>query len=150
MSLPQIFDEATNQTLVERINAITSDSQRLWGKMSAGQVLKHMTIPYYDIIDDKHRTPRMRLLGKLFFKSIMTSEKPYKKNSPTAKQFIITDEPDIAAAKKELIEKMQEVHARGAGYFEGKSHTFLGKLTATEWSNMLYKHLDHHLRQFGV
>lgn len=150
MSLPKIFDPSTNTTLVQRINAITSDSQRLWGKMSAGQVLKHMTIPYNDIIDDQHRTPRMRLLGKLFFKSIMTGERPYKKNSPTAKQFIITDEPEINAAKKELIEKMQEVHAREAGYFEGKPHAFLGNLTATEWSNMLYKHLDHHLRQFGV
>jgi len=150
MPLPKIFDAATNQSLIERINAITSDTQRLWGKMSAGQALKHMTIPYYEIIDDKHQTPRMQFVGKLFFKSIMTSEKPYKKNSPTAKQFIITDEPDIAEAKKELIEKMQEVHALGAGYFEGKSHAFLGKLTATEWSNMLYKHLDHHLRQFGV
>lgn len=45
----------------------------------------------------------------------MTGERPYKKNSPTSKQFIITDEPEINAAKKELIEKMQEVHARGAG-----------------------------------
>jgi hypothetical protein len=66
MALPKIFDTSTNQTLVKRINAINSDSQRLWGKMSAARCLNTVTIPYDDIIDDKHRTPRMRLLGKLF------------------------------------------------------------------------------------
>jgi hypothetical protein len=150
MSLPLIYDAATNEALLKRINALNPSSQRLWGKMSVAQVLKHLIVPYQDIIDDKHQHSRMRWLGKLFFKPIMTNEKPYKKNSPTAKQFIITNEPDFETTRKELTEKMQEVHSRGANYFEGKEHLFIGKLTAKEWSNMLYKHLDHHLRQFGV
>lgn len=150
MSLPLIYDAATNEALLKRINALNPASQRLWGKMSVAQVLKHLIVPYQDIIEDNHRTPRMRWLGKLFFKPIMTNEKPYKKNSPTAKQFIITNEPDFETTRKELTEKMQEVHSRGANYFEGKEHFFIGKLSAKEWSNMLYKHLDHHLRQFGA
>jgi hypothetical protein len=92
----------------------------------------------------------MRLLGRLIFKPIMTGDKPYKKNSPTAQQFIITDEPDFEQVKKELKEKMLEIHGRGPHYFEGREHFFLGKLKSHEWSNMLYKHLDHHLRQLGV
>ncbi|WP_337994864.1 hypothetical protein [Polaribacter ponticola] len=46
-----------------------------------------------------------------------------------------------------FILKTQEL---GADYFDGKeSHSF-GKLTEKEWNNTFYKHLDHHLTQFGV
>lgn len=30
------------------------------------------------------------------------------------------------------------------------SHSFFGKLTSQQWAALIYKHLDHHLRQFGV
>jgi hypothetical protein len=73
MSLPLIYDAATNEALLKRINALNPSSQRLWGKMSVAQVLKHLIVPYQDIIEDNHRTPRMRWLGKLFFKPIMTN-----------------------------------------------------------------------------
>jgi hypothetical protein len=150
MALPLIFEAATNAQLLQRLDALTPQSQRLWGKMSVAQMLKHLTVPYNDLLEDKQRPPKNRLLGRLLFKPIMTGEKPYRKNSPTAPQFIIADEPDFEQACQALKEKMQAIHARGAAYFEGKEHYFLGKLSAREWSNMLYKHLDHHLRQFGV
>jgi hypothetical protein len=38
----------------------------------------------------------------------------------------------------------------GADAFEGKESNSFGKLTASEWNIMMYKHLDHHLTQFGV
>ncbi len=150
MSLPLIFDPATNETLIRRIESLTPQSQRLWGTMTVAQVLKHLAVPYNDLISNKVRQPKMRLLGRLIFKPIMTGEKPYRKNSPTAKQFIITDEPEFEQVKKELKEKMLEIHGRGPDFFEGKEHFLLGRLKSHEWSNMLYKHLDHHLRQFGV
>jgi hypothetical protein len=150
MSLPLIFDSNTNEILIHRIDALTPQSQRLWGTMTVAQVLKHLAVPYNDLINNKERKPKMRLLGRLIFKPIMTGEKPYRKNSPTARQFIIADEPEFEQVKKELKEKMLEIHGRGPDFFEGKEHFLLGRLKSHEWSNMLYKHLDHHLRQFGV
>ena len=150
MSLPLIFDSSTNDILIRRIDALTPQHQRLWGTMTVAHVLKHLAVPYNDLISNKVRQPKMRLLGRLIFKPIMTGEKPFRKNSPTAKQFIISDEPDFEQVKKELKEKMLEIHGRGPDFFEGKEHFFLGRLKSREWSNMLYKHLDHHLRQFGV
>ncbi|MFN9590011.1 MAG: DUF1569 domain-containing protein, partial [Bacteroidota bacterium] len=143
-------DPATNETLIRRIDSLTHQSQRWWGTMTVAQVLKHLAVPSNDLISNKVRQPKMRLLGRLIFKPIMTGEKPYRKNSPTAKQFIITDEPEFVQGKKELKEKMLEIHGRGPDFFEGKEHFLLGRLKSHEWSNMLYKHLDHHLRQFGV
>lgn len=108
MSLPLIYAAGTNEALLKRIKALNPASQRLWGTMSVARILKHITVPYQEIIEDNHRTPKMRWLGKLFFKTIMTGEKPYKKNSPTAKQFIITNESDFETAPRELSEKSKK------------------------------------------
>jgi hypothetical protein len=87
---------------------------------------------------------------KLFVKSAVVSEKPYKQNSPTGPDFKVSDTNNFNQEKERLIGFIEKTSSLGATYFEGKeSHSF-GKLTATEWNNMFYKHLDHHLRQFGV
>jgi hypothetical protein len=81
---------------------------------------------------------------------MVCGDKPYPKNGRTAPQFIITDEREFASEKARLIEFMNKVQADGESKFDGKeSHSF-GVLNKTEWSNMFYKHADHHLTQFGV
>ena len=87
---------------------------------------------------------------KTFVKNAVVSEKPYKKNGPTAPEFLIKDEKNFDTEKNRLIVYITKTQELGDNYFDNKeSHSF-GKLTKTEWSNMFYKHLDHHLNQFGV
>ena len=75
---------------------------------------------------------------------------PYKKNAQTAPYFIIADDRDFEEEKARLIGYIQRTQALGQAHFEGKrSHSF-GVLSAQEWNTMFYKHLDHHLIQFGV
>jgi hypothetical protein len=81
---------------------------------------------------------------------MVTNEKPYKQGGPTAPDFVIADERDFAKEQSRLIDFISRVQTEGRSRFEGReSHSF-GVLTATGWNNMFYKHLDHHLRQFGV
>jgi hypothetical protein len=150
MPLPRIYHPDTNHELIKRIDSLHPQSTRLWGKMTVSQMLKHCMVPYKGLLSDKPVKTKTRLLGRLFFKPMLTNEKPFRKNSPTSAPFLIKEEPEFYEMKKELLEKMVMAHEKGETFFEGKTHPFLGKLTAVEWSNMLYKHLDHHLRQFGV
>lgn len=150
MPLPSIYDASVNASLCKRIDALTRQSQRLWGKMTVSQMLKHLAVPYNDLLVNTSSKSPLRILGILFMKSTLTNEKPFRKNAPTAKNFIIKEEPDFEYSKNDLKSKMLNIHNRGKEYFEGKEHPLLGKLTAVQWNNMLYKHLDHHLRQFGV
>ena len=150
MPLPSIYDASVSASLCKRIDALTRQSMRLWGKMTVSQMLKHLTVPYNDLLENTSSKSPLRILGILFMKSTLTNEKPFIKNAPTAKNFIIHGEPDFEFSKNDLKSKMLNIHNRGNGFFEGKEHPLLGKLTAVQWSNMLYKHLDHHLRQFGV
>jgi hypothetical protein len=80
----------------------------------------------------------------------VVSEKPYAKNGRTAPQFLIVDEKDFQTEKKILVDYIKKTQELGTTYFEGKeSHSF-GKLSSIEWNNSFFKHLNHHLEQFGV
>jgi hypothetical protein len=143
--------EVTNE-VIERIEKLTMNSQPNWGKMSVSQMLAHCSVTYEMVYTDKHAKPNVltKFMLKLFVKKIVVSEKGYAKNGRTAPQFLIVDEEDFQTEKKKLIDYIKNTHELGTTYFEGKeSHSF-GKLSSVEWNNSFYKHLNHHLDQFGV
>ena len=150
--MKNIFTKEITEGVVARIEDLTSQTQPIWGKMSVAQMLAHCCVTYEMVYTDKHPRPNAfaRFLMKTLIKNIVTSEKPYVKNGRTAKQFVITDSKNFETEKKRLIDFITKTQQLGEQEFEGKeSHSF-GKLTAKEWNNLFYKHIDHHLRQFGV
>ena len=153
MAYPNIFEKEVSDGIIERINALTPGSQRLWGKMDVARMLAHCNVAYETIYEpDKHPKPKfpMSLIVRYLVKPVVTGDKPLRKGSPTAPQFIIADERDFERERTRLIEYIERTAELGAGHFDGReSHSF-GVLNKTQWSNMLYKHLDHHLQQFGA
>ena len=150
--MENIFTKEVIEEVVARIENLTSQTQPIWGKMSVAQMLAHCCITYEMVYTDKHPRPNAftRFMMKTLIKNIVTSEKAYVKNGRTAKQFVITDSKNFETEKKRLIDFITKTQQLGEQEFEGKeSHSF-GKLTAKEWNNLFYKHIDHHLRQFGV
>ena len=150
--MKNIFSKEVTEGVVARIEDLTSQTQPIWGKMSVAQMLAHCCVTYEMVYTDKHPRPNTfaRFLMKTLIKNIVTSEKAYVKNGRTAKQFVITDSKNFETEKKRLIDFITKTQQLGEQEFEGKeSHSF-GKLTAKEWNNLFYKHIDHHLRQFGV
>jgi hypothetical protein len=57
---------------------------------------------------------------------------------------------DFEAECSRLATRIDQVVQRGATKTEGLVHPFFGRLSGDEWGRLIYKHLDHHLRQFGV
>jgi len=150
--MKNIFDRSVSDEIINRINQLQPETKAEWGKMNAAQVLAHCNVTYEMIYTDKHPKPGFftRFMLKLFVKSTVVNEKPYKKNGQTAPQFIIKEEKDFDKEKARLIAYINQVQQEGEAAFDGKeSHSF-GPLTTTEWNNSFYKHLDHHLVQFGV
>ncbi|RZJ48159.1 MAG: DUF1569 domain-containing protein [Flavobacterium sp.] len=150
--MKNIFQPEVTEQVIARINKLTSASPQLWGKMNVSQMLAHCNVSYELVYDNNHPKPNalMKFIMKALIKNTVVSEKPYKKNSQTAPSFVITDEKEFEREKNRLIEYITKTQELGENHFDGKeSHSF-GKLTKTEWSNMFYKHLDHHLNQFGA
>lgn len=147
-----IFDPKISTEVIHRINTLTPETKALWGKMNVAQMLAHCNVTYEMVYDTIHPKPNafVKLILKLMVKNTVVTEKPYKKNNPTAPAFMIKSDKDFGAEKARLVQFIQKTQELGAVYFEGKeSHSF-GSLTATEWNCMFYKHLDHHLSQFGA
>lgn len=150
--MKSVFNEADSQEIINRINKLTPSSQPLWGKMNVAQMLAHCSVTYEMIYTDKHPKPNpfLKLILKLLVKKTVVTDKPYKKNSQTAPAFLIADERVFETEKENLINYINKTREFGEAYFDGKeSHSF-GSLSLKEWNTMFYKHLDHHLSQFGV
>jgi len=144
---PEVVDE-----LSARIDKLNPETQPLWGTMAVGQMLAHCCVTYEMVFTDKHPKPNaiMGLLLRTFIKRGVVNEKPYPKNGQTAPAFKIKDDKDFESEKTRLLDYLHKVQELGRDYFEGKPSLSFGKLSAQEWNNLFYKHLDHHLRQFGV
>lgn len=150
--LKNVFELKTAEELVARINKLTPETKPLWGKMSVDQMLAHCNVTYELVFDTKHPKPNAfkKFMLKALVKNLVVNEKPYSKNSRTAPEFLITSQKNFTAEKQRLIEHIQKSQQLGETYFHNKESQSFGILTKQEWNNMFYKHLDHHLGQFGV
>ncbi|MBK7631855.1 MAG: DUF1569 domain-containing protein [Ignavibacteriales bacterium] len=150
--MKNIFDPTVTTEIISRINKLDAGTKRQWGKMNAAQMLAHCNVTYelvYDKIHPKPNTLKSFIL-KIFVKPVVVGEKPYKKDSPTAPEFKVNDDKIFETEKGRLINYILKTQELGAAKFHNKeSHSF-GALTKDEWNNLFYKHLDHHLNQFGV
>jgi hypothetical protein len=150
--MKNIFEAAVTEEIIGRINHLTPETKALWGTMTVDQMLAHCCVTYEMLYEDKHPKPGafMKLILRLLVKPTVVNEKPYKKLSRTAPAFQIQGARDFEAEKARLIDFMQRTQKLGGAYFDNReSHSF-GSLKTQEWNNMFYKHLDHHLTQFGV
>ncbi len=147
-----IFNQSEVNQIIERINKLTPQTQPKWGKMDVSKMLAHCNVTYEMAYENIHPKPNafVKFILNLIVKNTVVNEKEYKHNSQTAPQFIIKRDKNFEVEKSRLINYINKTVALGETHFEGKeSHSF-GNLNKTEWNNMFAKHLDHHLRQFGV
>ncbi|HRK05836.1 MAG TPA: DUF1569 domain-containing protein [Chlorobiota bacterium] len=152
MRFPSVFDQATHAEILSRLSLLHEDSPRLWGTMSAAQMLAHLSVAYEFAYGVRTDTPPwiMRKFVALFFRDLLVGDKPYPKNGPTAPAMKQSVEKDFLTEHKKFTEWVERVHHDGREAFEGRRQSTLGVLTADEWSTLFYKHLDHHFRQFGI
>jgi hypothetical protein len=150
--MKNVFDPAVTAELIHRIEQLQPTSPAIWGKMSVDQMLAHCNVAYEMAFTDKHpkANPVMRFLLKNFVKKGVVNEVPYKKNLPTAPAFRIKNAKNFGEEKARLIDFLNQTKALGTAHFEGKDSLSFGPMTATDWNNQFYKHLDHHLGQFGA
>ena len=144
-----VFDQATRDELISRINALDEHKTAQWGKMNVYQMLKHCTL--WDEWMQSGRTNKQAFIGKLFgkmaLKNVLKDDSPLRHSTPTLPELIIKESSgDIAAEKTKWIALIGQYAGYSAPTF---MHTFFGKMTREQVGLMAYKHADHHLRQFN-
>ena len=147
-----IFYAAVREELIQRIRMVNEDAKPEWGKMNLYQMVSHNT--YWNgwvLGKDKH-VYKQEFLGKIFGKfalnKMIKDEKPFDKNIPTSDQFKVNDlngNLEAEKAKWALLVTQYE-HFDNPNFI----YDFFGKMTVAQIGILVYKHTDHHLRQFGL
>ncbi|NRR91644.1 DUF1569 domain-containing protein [Winogradskyella undariae] len=147
--MKSIFEESGYNDIKTRIETLNKDSKSQWGKMNIGQMAWHCQGPFNIMLEKEDYKLKPSWLAKVFFKKSLYNDKPWKKGLPTAKVLKTKESKDFNAEILKLKPLIDESHALKEKT-EWASHPAFGYFTAQQWGQMQYKHLDHHLKQFGA
>jgi uncharacterized protein DUF1569 len=150
--MKNLFEATTVSEVKERMALLQVDSARRWGKMNAAQTMEHCARGMELALGDR-RPPRLlirRILGPIIKPKAFVESEPMRRNSPTVPGLAVTDERDLEKERERLCGLIDRFAAAGPKGCTSHPHSFFGRLTPDEWSAWMYKHLDHHLQQFGV
>jgi hypothetical protein len=150
--MKNLFEAERVKEVKERLSELNSNSERQWGKMNAAQALAHCSAGLEWAVGDKV-PPRMfvgRLMGWIVKPLALRNDEPMRRNSPTSKDLVVQDQRDLERERERLSGLIDRFAAAGPKGCTTHPHSFFGPLTPDEWAILTYKHLDHHLRQFGV
>ncbi len=149
MEIKNLFDTAVKQEIINRLIKLSPQSQRQWGKMDVAQMLAHLQVPI-GVAMGTH-TVKGNLLMKLIlplFKKKLYDEKPWKQGLPTDKTFIMTGKTkDFELERNKLMDMVSRFTEAD---MVNEKHPIFGRLTKEQWSKATWKHIDHHLKQFGA
>ena len=143
-----VFDKTTRDEIISRINSLNENSVAQWGKMNVNQVIKHCSM-FDEMVFGRKVYKRAFIglvFGKMVLKNFLKNERPLAKGLPTFLDTSVAESEDIAAAKKKWIGLVEEYEDFSDTNFV---HPFFGKMTKDQVGYFVYKHTDHHLRQFN-
>ncbi|PHS68065.1 MAG: hypothetical protein COB12_02280 [Flavobacterium sp.] len=150
--MKSLFETEAHNEITTRINNLTEASKAEWGKMNVGQMLTHCQKPFDVINGDLKMEAKIGFMKKFIFslmKSVMYNDRPWRKNIPTGEGFVITEQVDFNPEREKLLNLVNEF-SKKKNQTKWAPHPVFGKFTQEQYGKMNYKHLDHHLKQFGA
>ena len=146
--MKSLFENEAYSEIKERLNKLSSQSGRKWGKMDVAQMLHHCQQPL-NVSLGKGNVKKQFFPLAFLFKAMLYNDKPWKQNLPTARSFKISGSKDFDTEKYELAKLIDQFHEM-KDETQWEPHPVFGKFPPQQWGQMQYKHLDHHLKQFGL
>ena len=150
--MESLFEPDEVELVKQRILRLTPQSPKQWGTMGVSQALAHCSAGLQMAMGEI-RPPRSligRIVGPLVKPLALKDREPLRRNSPTAKALLVSEERDFYAEQEKICTLIDRFASLGPAGCTRHAHAFFGVLTPQEWSKLMHKHLDHHLRQFGA
>ena len=148
-----LFNQTKRAELIARINLLTPESKALWGEMSVGEMFCHCLDGSKMALGEIPPTDRSNFLTRSIVKFLVVYVVPIPKGAPAAPEINPhkkgTKPQDFEKERQLLIEEINNFANLKPADFKGRHHVF-GKMTANQWGRLGYKHINHHLKQFGV
>lgn len=148
-----LFDQSNCAEIVERINRLTPESKAKWGKMNVGQMICHCADGVKMATGERHVDNKSSFAKRALLKPLVLYVLPIPKNVPTAKELDQMQDGtapiDFETDKKDLLAAIEKMCALEES-FNWAPHPTFGKMNQRQWGLLAHKHIDHHLKQFGV
>jgi hypothetical protein len=149
-----LANSADKEEVLRRLNLMRPESRRRWGRMSAHQMLCHLSDAYLVTMGEMKVSPASGLLQRTFMKWVALSV-------PLPWPHGISTRPEIEQGKggttpanfeldRTRVIELTHRFTRTNRDFEWSEHAIFGPLDERQWMRWGYLHADHHLRQFGV
>jgi hypothetical protein len=150
--MKNLYQAACVNEIKARLAQLEPDSPRQWGKMSAPQAVAHCSAGMEMALGDRHPPQSImgRMVGHFIKPLVLRDDQPMRRNSPTVKDLVVQDRRELGKERERLSGLIDRFAAAGPAGCTLHRHAFFGRLTPDEWAILMYKHLDHHLRQFAV
>lgn len=147
--MPTIFDHGARAAIAARIEAVTATSRPLWGTMNAEEMLTHLVQAMQTA--DGERATKRRWLPVRYppLRQLIVYVLPWPKNAPTVPELVPAQPRAVTDGKRELLRLVQDIGARKLQR-DWPEHPAFGHVGRRGWGVLVWRHLDHHLRQFGV
>jgi hypothetical protein len=153
--MKNLFDPILMEETRKRILRLPPESEPLWGSMAVAQTLAHCTSGFemaMGVIEAKRAPFPANLIGRLIKPVVFRDDKPMRRNSPSSPELFSTGSTkfDFISERSRLTAAIDSFAIQGTMGCSRYPHPFFGPLNPQQWAILMYKHLDHHLRQFGA
>jgi uncharacterized protein DUF1569 len=147
--MKSIWQTEARREIQDRLSTLAPTAQAQWGKMSAPEMVCHLAESVKMTLGDLPCAPRSGALRYTPLKQLIIYVAPWPKGVPTAPELLARVPASWSTDVKDLSALLDRLVARGdaPGLPE---HPAFGKLSTRAWGRLVYRHMDHHLRQFGV
>lgn len=147
--MKSLWQSETRREVMARLGKLKPTSEPRWGRMNCQQMVTHLADGLRMALGELEVKPRGRFLSVPPLKQLIVYWLPFPKGAPTAPELRRRSAGEIdgeVAAIGELLDAFARRDRRGPW----PDHPAFGRLGARGWGVLAYRHLDHHLRQFGV
>ena len=151
--MSSIFDPDVRAAVKTRVRALRPGSQRRWGRMSAHQAVCHMSDVLRMALRERTVAARPLPFGPLARLVALRLPLAWPRGIRTLPEVEQgcggTDPVDFERDRADLLALIDR-YGCSAPSERAASHPILGTMNPDQWGRWAYRHLDHHLRQFGV
>jgi hypothetical protein len=144
-----LWEPETRRTLQQRMARLTPAHPAKWGRMSAPQMVSHLIENMRMATGELAVAGRPGLLRYSPIKQLVIYYAPFPKGVPTAPELIARSPKewtDDVQQPNVLIDRFLARNVSGAW----PEHPAFGAMSGRAWGVLACRHIDHHLRQFGV
>ena len=135
--------------LVERVNRLEPGTPAKWGKFTAPRMVCHLSDSLRMAIGDLDVASKNLPVRFFPLKQLLIYMVPMAKGLPTAPE-LIARTTDAWAGELEEFATLLATFARHPQSAPWPDHPAFGRMSRNDWGVLVYRHSDHHLRQFGV